>query len=142
MILDIMTYWLEISGGWWFTIGPRHHQRAKPGRSRLLLSLHTNYNRKRGKPMDLRKKQNTKLEELFLQEFEMKLECLMWEILNLCRHEILLGFRTHEIVLCFIWCLREQVCLGIFFLSLRFRKLGNVNLPIFLKVPKSQNCKK
>ena len=63
----------------------------------------------------------------------MKLECFMWEILNLCRHEILLGFRTHETVLCFIWCFSEQVCLGIFFLSLRFCKLSNANLPIFLK---------
>ena len=26
---------------WWFTIGRRHHQRAKPGHSRLLLSHHT-----------------------------------------------------------------------------------------------------
>ena len=131
MILDIMTYWLEISGGWWFTIGPRHHQRAKPGRSRLLLSLHTQTIIGKGETNGFEKKQNTNLEELFLQEFEMKLECFMWEILNLCRHEILLGFRTHEIVLCFIWCLREQVCLGIFLLSLRFRKLGNLNLPIF-----------
>ena len=66
MILDIMTYWLEISGGWWFTIGPRHHQRVKPGRSRLLLSLHTNYNREKGKTNGFEKKQNTNLEELFL----------------------------------------------------------------------------
>ena len=37
------------------TIGGRHHQRAKQGRSRLLLSLHTNYNGTNG----IWEKQNT-----------------------------------------------------------------------------------
>ena len=42
------------------TIGGRHHQRAKQGRSRLLLSLHTNYNGTNG----IWEKQNTNTKHL------------------------------------------------------------------------------
>ena len=46
---------IEIPARCWSTKGGRHHQRAKQGRSRLLLSLHTNYNGTNG----IWEKQNT-----------------------------------------------------------------------------------